>query len=193
MHWDKNYYPTHQFNKVMTDKNTKLLTIIRDPRDSLISLIKALEKSEHRIDHTKSLQTIVTDILKNLDKGFSENYYGTNFYLQSKSIKEYYKIVFDQYLACPFITRFEALVGPKGGGSYKKQLQEIERIALYLNHVLSLLELENIAKKLFGNTHTFLKGQIGSWQQFASKSNMSLWKNSFGDCVTKLGYCWTKK
>ena len=86
------------------------------------------------------------------------------------------------------VIKFENLVGPKGGGTLKKQIQEITKICTFLGVKLSQAEILNIANSLFGGTKTFKKGQIGLWKKFYTNEHVKLFKKKLGSNLIKLGY-----
>src|SRR5262249_47284346 len=68
------------------------------------------------------------------------------------------------------VIKFEDVVGPKGGGNLKAQIETINALAEALHIELSHEKLSYILDNLFGNdvdpkfSATFRAGQIGSWK-----------------------------
>ncbi len=91
-----------------------------------------------------------------------------------------------------FVVRFEDLVGPQGGGDYKKQIQTLGQLAEYLNITLTEEEIASCAEKLFGNQEivsgTFREGRIGSWKKVFREEHKLLFKERFGRELIRLGY-----
>lgn len=87
-----------------------------------------------------------------------------------------------------YISCFEKLVGPEGGGSRETQIEEILNIAAFIEVPLTRAEAEEIGKSLFGGTKTFRKGQIGGWKNHFSEEHKNLFKRHFGDLLVQLGY-----
>lgn len=84
-----------------------------------------------------------------------------------------------------YIVKFENLIGQKGGGSDRAQMEEIYNISEFIGVSLSRSDVTYIQKNLFGMrqtdlnqlernnlswTNTFYKGRIGQWKEvFTSK------------------------
>lgn len=69
-------------------------------------------------------------------------------------------------------TRFEYLVGSKGGGNDRLQNNEIDRIGRFLS--VDVSKPEKIARDLFAGTETFRKGRVDSWRDELSVSQQRL-------------------
>ncbi len=83
-------------------------------------------------------------------------------------------------------TRFEDLVGPRGGGSLEKQIESI-------GGLLEFLEIdvdpEVIAEKSFDKrSETFHKGQIGSYKEVFTEEHVLLFDQLHGDILRDFGY-----
>ncbi len=92
------------------------------------------------------------------------------------------------------LSRFEDLVGEKGGGSLKAQEEQILKIANGLNISLSKEKLEIINQQLFGNKKgpsiesTFREGKIGYWKAYFNETHENAFKQRLGDLQLALGY-----
>lgn len=84
--------------------------------------------------------------------------------------------------------RFEDLVGEKGGGNEEAQRRCIENALQFMSFELPQDQLSEIQLKLFGDTHTFRKGQIGSWREEFTPEQSLLFDRSFGSVNRQLGY-----
>ena len=81
---------------------------------------------------------------------------------------------------------FEELVGPSGGGTYQAQYTVIERI---LKHLGIAGNPEEFGNRIFNqNAFTFMKGQIGGWQDVYTSEHMYLFEKAFGDILEQYGY-----
>ncbi|MGH8900718.1 MAG: sulfotransferase domain-containing protein [Egibacteraceae bacterium] len=87
-----------------------------------------------------------------------------------------------------YVSRFERLVGPAGGGSEHFQVTEIRNIAEHIGTPLSQEEARHLATGLFGGTHTFRKGQIGAWREVFTERHMRAAKPLLDDLLVELGY-----
>lgn len=187
------YYPNQKLN------NTINFFIIRDPRDQLISLIyHVLIRIDWYKDDPKMKQELHSlwdyenlsfsdKIYKLINEGAS--YYNIYSSPGIKGINEFYKTYLGwktQKDIC-FI-KFENLVGPNGGGNLAAQLSEIKKISKHLNIAITDLEVSQIAKKLFGDAHTFRKGKIGSWKEHFTSEHKKAFKKNAGNLLIELDY-----
>jgi hypothetical protein len=91
------------------------------------------------------------------------------------------------------VSRFEDLVGSKGGGDDGKQRELIYKLADELNLGLKPHELEEVASILWGNEEgpfkpTFRQGQIHKWKEIYKPQHIYACKKYFGEILIKLGY-----
>jgi len=90
------------------------------------------------------------------------------------------------------VTRFEDLVGSKGGGDDLAQLQLISKLVEELSLPVSAAEQKYIASILWGDAHgvqpTFRKGQINKWKEIFTPEHKKLFKKYFGSLLIELGY-----
>ncbi|MES2345181.1 MAG: sulfotransferase domain-containing protein [Chlamydiota bacterium] len=99
------------------------------------------------------------------------------------------------------VCRYENLVGPEGGGDAEAQIEELQRIAEYLNISVTRDYLISIASQLYGNSidpfgkegfehfrSTFHKGQIGGWREMFTEEHKAIFKEKFGHVLIALGY-----
>ncbi len=87
-----------------------------------------------------------------------------------------------------YVTRFEKLVGPQGGGSKEEQAAEIMKIAQYLGENITLEMAEDIGTHLFGGTKTFRVGKFGYWKHQFTEDQKELFKKDMGNILIRLGY-----
>ena len=87
-----------------------------------------------------------------------------------------------------YVTRFEDLVGPKGGGNLKAQIREIKNISQFIGLSITDERVNEIASKLFGSTGTFRKGHIGAWKSHFKKKHKDACKQVAGQLLIDLGY-----
>lgn len=176
--------------------DAKLFFILRDPRDVLVSRVfylKAGKRKQFPFKHL-SLDELLSALIGSLNDS-------------PKGMKSWVDgLVTDKASICniahlyhnflPWIqasncytTRFESLVGSKGGGSDELQLQEVVNIAHHLGISLPDKEAERIAHRLFGDRlGTFRKGQIGSWKKHFKEHHKEQFKKVAGQLLIDLGY-----
>lgn len=185
-----------EYKQFCKENNIKVCFIYRDPRDQLVSqafymlklfpnpgrftfdsLLTALigndEKSPKNILYP--FQDMDLNVLSSLEyishiKRFYEGFLG---WLNSE--------------VC-YATKFEDLVGPKGGGTLEKQKQEILNIAKHTGIDLNSEKTAYIAENIFGGMHTFREGKIGSWREHFTEEHKKQFKEVAGDLLIELGY-----
>ncbi len=174
--------PNHNKIKKMKEINAKLILLLRDPRQHVIALLRTLRKPINHstidwgVQHFPEMIAIVTG--------------RNNCFLRYKDINECYHYYLQWAIQYPytFVTSFEKLVGPRGGGEATKQHEEIKKIIEFLEIDLNDAEITELATRLFGETHTFKEGQIDSWKKYYSNENKALFKQVAGQLLIDLGY-----
>jgi len=174
------HYDAHNLSVVTKDK-PKILFIYRDPRDQIASFVPFIRR--------ENFPEISWRIIHNIDPVI---FTLPDLELQRAlilNIKSYYDL-FIGWKDHPqaYAVRFEDLVGPKGGGSLEAQLREIINIGRHIGIHVSRKQALEVADKLFGNTWTFRKGQIGAWKTEFSEENKQLFKEHAGQLLIDLGY-----
>ncbi len=99
------------------------------------------------------------------------------------------------------VCRYENLVGTMGGGTEEAQVEEVRKIASYLEIPLSDAKVYEIASQLYGDAvnpfgkegfnnfqSTFHQGQIGSWKKNFKEIHKSAFKEKLGQALIDLGY-----
>lgn len=207
---------TEPNKKKITDKNILNFLLIRDPRDQLVSFafwgIKKLNKLKTEnydkyIDTKKNPNNYLEkesnysiyenltfdDLLMKLITEGSPYYDGVSLFkgkeYKTKGVSEFYASYFN-WMTIPgiCIVKFEDLIGEKGGGDALKQLSTLKKISSHLNIKIPDKDLIDISNKLFGGTHTFRKGQIGSWKKYFKTEHVEAFKKNAGNLLIKLGY-----
>lgn len=99
------------------------------------------------------------------------------------------------------VCRYENLVGSFGGGTENAQVEEVRKIASFLEIPLSTAQLVEIASQLYGDEinpfgkegfsnfqSTFHQGQIGSWKKVFKEIHKIAFKEKLGEALIDLGY-----
>ena len=87
------------------------------------------------------------------------------------------------------VVRFEDLVGPRGGGVSGKQLDEIRRIADFVERPLSGEHAQRLAQKMYSRgSLTYRKGIVGDWRNHFTEDHRRVFKQVAGDLLIRLGY-----
>ncbi|MEM7202216.1 MAG: sulfotransferase domain-containing protein [Planctomycetota bacterium] len=91
-----------------------------------------------------------------------------------------------------YTTRFERLVGERGGGSSRAQIEEVRAIAAHIGVSASAGRIAAVARDLFGggtsHVETFRSGRIGSWRDHFDDEHKAHFKRVAGDLLLELGY-----
>lgn len=167
--------------KFLISRRYKVIFIIRDPRDLLVSAQNWLHEGQWNWIPAAQL-TSRDDQLDELITGRRHQW---RFY--DWAFGDRLKI-YQGLSKHAVITRFENLVGSQGGGSRKIQVAEIKNIAKLLRFKLSDQEAEDIAEKVFGGTATFRNGQIGKWKNAFREYHKINFKTLYGPTLIELGY-----
>jgi len=160
--------------------NIKIFFIYRDPRDQLLSAINHFKDADRHIKtlNDKIYYYINTRSYNAFGKDIQPGVYGL--------YASFMPWAFDERVCA---VRYEDLVGEEGGGSEEQQTETIQRVAAHLGKTLTDEEVELVAKKIYGGTRTFYKGQIGRWRElFAAGHKKAFKENSAGQLLVALGY-----
>lgn len=192
--WDKAY------EDILSKKQFKVILIIRDPRDQLVS------RTFYMLKHTNLFPGIAHLSFDQLLLGLIgadtqpeqlfPDLLNSHLSYQQKPlskaishIKKFYEpfLPWQKSVLC-YTTTFEKLVGKRGGGSDELQRKEIENIAAHLGIMLDVPEIDSVAQAIFGRTDTFREGQIGSWKKHFTDEHKQAFKKVASDLLIALGY-----
>ncbi|MFC1842071.1 sulfotransferase domain-containing protein [Candidatus Dependentiae bacterium] len=182
-HWVTHLFFNKKFEPYLNNDQNAFFFIYRDPRDQIISFAYfMLPRSNNWPRASKiSLDELIMELITN-----GKIY---NNHPPCKNINDLYQ----QYTpwlynlnVCPL--KFEDLVGPKGGGNLETQLHSVKKIADHLGIFLTEKQIQQKANTLFGGTHTFRKGQIGTWKKHFKEHHKAAFKEVAGQLLIDLGY-----
>lgn len=161
----------------LLSEKAKVIIILRDPR-SLVGALDGGVLTEEKI----------YQVIDYPGKFFSE-WLHSNSYLKYHSFTELYED-YMRWADYPFtyVTRFEKLVGPKGGGTKEDQIIEIMNIANHIDKPISWLQACDIADKIFGGTTTFKTGKIDNWEKKFTPELYEFFLSKDEKILRKLGY-----
>lgn len=182
------------FNPVVQDVSTELgfkrLLLLRDPRDIAVSFalspLKRNSWHHHHAQYTKVLTTDEERIMATI-RGF-ERSTATDTPLESigKILEGYEGWFYDPQT---MVVRFEDLVGPRGGGSNEKQIEEIQRIGGFVGRPLDREQAERIALEMYGESSlTYRKGKVGDWRNHFTQEHREAFKEVASDVLIQMGY-----
>jgi len=174
--------PSEQKLEACKKYNFKIIICTRDPRDLICALVRGCygtTSKEHLYEAIKYPGKTIARAT-GLDQPFLKKY--TTY---SECISDY--LEWKNYPNV-YLTSFEKLVGPNGGGDRKVQIQEVLNIAAFIGREIDYEKAGAIADQLFGGTPTFIKGQIKDWEKTLSQDLLKLYYRKEGNLAQKLGY-----
>lgn len=211
----QNFYVTHapcseNNYKVALNNNAKIILLLRDPRDVLISYVHWL-KGEHA--YRLTLPTGLT-FGNGVEPGWEYatlpldqmiNQFIKQYPIKAPQIHEYTTIAEFYHLYLPWqnyptvlTTSFEKLVGRQGGADAVTQEDEIMKIAQFLNKPIDRNQAKMISSRLFGgrgpkscpHCTTFREGHIGAWRRALNRRQIQALKSikGFNELLVALNY-----
>ena len=162
-----------------------MIIIVRDPRDVAVSHVRWAMSRDY-LPYQKYYQDLSpSERLSRAISGFAVEPDGPMVMSLRKRF-EYITQWRSHQMA--YLTSFERLVGPKGGGDKMAQSEEVQNIADHLGIALSAEQNRFVSDNLFGNTMTFKEGKAGGWRDHFSKEHKCQIKDLMGDLIIELGY-----
>tara|TARA_B100001939_G_scaffold287165_1_gene257580 strand:+ start:7963 stop:8829 length:867 start_codon:yes stop_codon:yes gene_type:complete len=173
--------------KVIEEKISKTVTIIRDPRDMAISMINHCRTRplHHAHEYLFNALDSETDRLSAVVSGY-DNQFGSLIGIN----KMYTSMMKWQDEVDNITLKFEDLVGLRGGGNSEDQIFSINALINYLGleDKFDQDKISIIAKNSFGVSGTFRKGKIGAWAKVFSDTDKKIFKSKVGDLLIDLNY-----
>ena len=174
-------YSLH-LEKMLTDQDFRMIQIIRDPRDVLVSFAYWIEKRPDFFPYRLFAPLTVEERINTLMAGSS---------LDAGFVWEPFSVIMDRSLGWlkkdnVLVVRFEDLVGTHGGGDNIRQASALKRIAEWIG---TQVDADMVAENLFGGTPTFRKGEIGNWNNVLTAKNRELFASAIGsERISYWGY-----
>lgn len=169
--------------KTTNGNNIKIVHLVRDPRDVLLSHLNYIEK----MDTTQKSHEFISQFSTRFDKlkAMIEG---------KKNVLESFSEVLDKFQ--PWVDqpevlciKFEHLIGPNGGGDKQLQVDAVKNISKHISIDIKDNELENICDSIFSTkSSTFNKGKIGNWKNTLSQKEKVWLNNVIEDQIIKYGY-----
>lgn len=183
-----------EYEELLKKKGYKVLLLIRDPRDQLLSFAYYIDKYKYHLPgHYLSFNDLFLSLMGAYNSPLTRINNPLDFDKELNKVVSHTGQLYSFFLpwsksSLCYTTRFELLVGDKGGGSTENQLQEIKNIAQFLDITISPQEVKEISENLFGGTNTFRVGQIGLWKKHFIQEDKERFKGLTKDLLVKLGY-----
>lgn len=188
------------YERMLKEKNFKMLFIIRDPRDQVVS--RAYYAKKHPtvypgLQHL-SIEELISGYIgvgskstQNFDDLFTSHltYPQRPVYPAISHIVKFYRAFLPwAKSSISYTVKFEHLVGANGGGSLEQQLREIYTIGKHIGLAMTRKRTQEVADKLFGDSLTFREGKIGSWKTHFTQHQKDVFKKIAGKLLIELGY-----
>jgi Sulfotransferase domain len=183
---DNSFLISHSFTKEILEnfilKGYKIIFIIRDPRDQLISMMYWMQKG-----YWDQFQVaFIKDKTDQIEELITGNQFGWKCY--EGCIGSRLDMINQLDPAHVYITHYEILVGSEGGGDHALQLAEIHQIAKFLNLEISSEYAEEISRNIYGFGWSFREGKIGSWKKHFLPSQAKMYNALYSEILINLGY-----
>lgn len=155
-----------------SNNNIKLIHLIRDPRDVLLSHLNYIE----RMDITQKSHKYIMQFDQRIDR--------LKAMINGKqNIIEPFPVVLNKFK--PWINkeevlclRFEDLIGSNGGGNNQNQIEAVKSICEFISIKVEDAVIEKISKGIYSSkSSTFNKGKINNWKQNLNNKEIQ-WLNS---------------
>ncbi len=177
---------THEIHPAVAERlvqrGYKIIFVIRDPRDQLISVLNWIREGEWpwlAISKYKNFSTQLHEAISGVRTGW--RCYNSCFLKYENAIKELPK-------ESVLYVRYENLVGPNGGGTLESQASEISAICNFIELDILDEERERMLSQIYGGTITFRSGQVGSWKEYLLYFYKEMYKFLYQDELIRLGY-----
>ena len=197
------YYFTRT-NHQYYSRHLKKIILIRDLRDVFLSMVFHIDrtiKTDH-VDGSTKPPKILADCYSRWQKmTFDEKLMtiledGDASPFQNDVMRIHFEEALKlMQLPNTMVCRFEHLVGPKGGGDFTSQFNEVARISQFLNLNLPRYRILHICREAFGPvssnptlSRTFHARQIGKWKEYYQPQHMMLFIEKYGEYQKQLGY-----
>lgn len=160
----------------------------RDPRDICVSRFHWQNPKNQKVTN------VTREFLKTVHSRFKSDKEFLEFIIRGQKHIRHEIVLEEQFrlsrglLFHPNVykTRFEDIIGPKGGGSREKQVEVIRDLLRYLGIDKSP---ELVASKAFSeDVETFHKGKIGQYKHYFDDEISNLFQELHGDILRDYGY-----
>ncbi len=180
--------PKQDLIDLLHKNNHKVIFLIRDPRDQMVSLVHYVESGWEYGPKVNGKRFGPLSFSDKLLEVITGKRYGAS---ALKNITGRKLPWLKQSRDFVYVVRFENLVGVEGGGTRELQLMEMRNIAQFLGLNLSDEEIDHRSQHIFGKngeTATFRKGQIGEWKKSFKPKHVQAFKEVFGKELIEMGY-----
>jgi hypothetical protein len=178
------HLPAHGYLlDAVVQENLKVIFMIRDPRDVLVSHAKYVNE----IDTTHPSHQVMAALADDSARLMAVIHGVEGYSAPVGLLWEKYEAWL--HTSQTLTVKFEDLIGEKGGGSREKQLAVLRKLATHLEIKMSVSQMSAIADNVFStNSPTFRKGVAGGWRKHLNEEHIEAIKQQTGDLLIRLGY-----
>jgi hypothetical protein len=162
--------------------------LLRDPRDQVVSYVFYVVGSSFHHHHrllAEDCRTMEERLLRVI-RGIEPERWPL------PDIASYY----DGFLAWAddgtvptLVTRYETLIGSRGGGDGEAQVSEVRRIAAFLDRPLDDAAARSVAERMVSSASpTFRSGRSSEWREHFTPAVTAAFDEVAGDLLDRLGY-----
>lgn len=177
---------SERLHQILLENKVKTIHILRDPRDVLVSSAHFFAKKKDYYLYPLFSKLAFEERIKGSLEGGLFPEIGLRLESFHSCLE---KVAAWQDKQDVLFIKFEDLIGEQGGGSKKNQLETIQNVANFIGFDASQEKtLHVIAEQLFGGTHTFRKGVIGSWKDELSQEMANKIESNLSDFLNLWDY-----
>jgi hypothetical protein len=162
---------TPGLSTLLHEEDIQVVSIIRDPRDVVVSLAEYLKKHDHPQHQNQSWNKCLATAIR----GYGQIHESRVPAREERSWGDAWHAFLPwQDDNNTLVLHFEDLIGAKGGGSDPAQRDNIRKILHFIDKPAS--SAEKICENVFGGTRTFHVGGMGRWKEKFTPENIALFK-----------------
>ena len=174
--------------RLLKERDVKMVIIYRDPRDTISSFLRAIIDQQinvlkyWHIFRDLGMERFASEAMLGIrGEQFGEGVSMADYRMKWLSWK-----AVDNVLP----VRFENLIGSRGGGNDASQLRTFIRICQFIGLKKEESEYQEAAEKIFDpSAKTFVRGgKIGSWKKYLTENNLEFLEKLTGNLIHELGY-----
>jgi hypothetical protein len=180
------YHPAAR--RIMEELGYRQILIIRDPRDIVVSLAHYITHSPRHFLHVRFREEFHSDDQRLMAciVGIPLDLHGAGLPDVGTQLRQWLPWRQDR---STYVSRYEHLVGMRGGGSAENQIAEILEIGRHLERFFSRGEARVMGERVWSSrSPTFRRGTIGDWRTFFNADHVDAMREIAGTEMGQLGY-----